>query len=147
MWFKGSQTKATKMLSHRCFMKGAFHMVGPLFSVITVLHSTSCVHPPAFYPLRLETVYSDSIRKAELEARLSYLKVSPAPLPVGNDRVAPPSPRTHMLHAGPLPTCLCSSTCRVSSFYQKAAGCCRHSQARASAHYPGITAAVPHQCF
>ena len=29
-----------------------------------------------FYAHRLETVYSDSIRKAELEARLQYLKVS-----------------------------------------------------------------------
>lgn len=29
-----------------------------------------------FYTYRLETVYSDSIRKAELEARLQYLKVS-----------------------------------------------------------------------
>lgn len=29
-----------------------------------------------FFVWRLETVYSDSIRKAELEARLQYLKVS-----------------------------------------------------------------------
>lgn len=63
-------------------------MVGP--PVFCYCCRTSCAHPSGFYPLRLETVYSDSIRKAELEARLSYLKVSPV--------VCPPPPSTHTLH-------------------------------------------------
>lgn len=64
-------------------------MKGALFAALAVL---PVLIPLGFPPLppRLETVYSDSIRKAELEARLSYLKVSPVLLPVGWT-VPPPS--------------------------------------------------------
>lgn len=80
-------------------MNGAFHMVGaPVFCPRGFSCSTSCVYPLGFYPSRLETVYSDSIRKAELEARLSYLKVSPVPPPLLLIAVHSLLP-THTFHA------------------------------------------------
>lgn len=63
-------------------MKRAFHMfVKLLFSALVVsfykrfLSRLLILLPFWFRAYRLETVYSDSIRKAELEARLQYLKV------------------------------------------------------------------------
>lgn len=63
-------------------MKRAFHMfVKLLFSARVVsfykrfLSRLLILLPFWFRAYRLETVYSDSIRKAELEARLQYLKV------------------------------------------------------------------------
>lgn len=82
---------------------------------------------PVFLP-RLETVYSDSIRKAELEARLSYLKVSPD-VQRGrvDDGVLPPMClQRHLSQERPL---------RDGWAVKTAAG--------ASVHYPEITAAAP----
>lgn len=74
---------------------------------------SSCLHPLASFPSRLETVYSDSIRKAELEARLSYLKVSPLTSPHMLHASFLESPPPSTLH--PLSTCLwSSSTCCFS---------------------------------
>lgn len=106
-------------------------MVGaPVFCPCSFFSSTSCVYPLGFYPSRLETVYSDSIRKAELEARLSYLKVSPVLL-----MAAPSLLSTHTLHARfldiaslHLSRLWSSSTCCISGFSKRLAGCCRHSQ-------------------